>query len=168
LNDDFKNTSLDTKLQMLQLVSDIAERESDRTWRRFAILITINGALVALVSIISPEFSKATRLVAGIFGLVVSFAWYKMVPISKYYEQRWQEDMKYIISSDPVLADVIKARDSVTSRATRPTAWSASSYVRVMAIMIGAIWLILIATTVYELSDWHGEAEAVRSVGPDV
>jgi len=36
------------KIRILELVSFLAEKESDRTWSRFSILLSINAGIIAL------------------------------------------------------------------------------------------------------------------------
>jgi len=130
------------KIRMLELVSQLAENESERTWKRFSILLAMNGALVALVSLAPPENLRFSSIIGSLLGLLLTFVWYRMIPISKYYEKRWHADMLAIISSSPHIAKYIKGRDSLTARVERPSNRSASSYSKILVLGIGAMWFL--------------------------
>lgn len=131
------------KLKLLEIVANLAENESNRTWQRFSIMLTINTGLIALVSIIGDKFFPISQIIGSLFGITLSFVWLKMIPISKYYEKRWHEDMLTIINSDTDIKEFIKGRSDKTCSLKRPTKHSASSYSKILPISIGLIWFLI-------------------------
>ncbi len=152
------------KLKLLELTSNLAERESDRTWRRFSIFLTMNGALIALVAIARDGLGPFGAAMSSTLGLALAVIWYKVIVISKYYERRWHEDMLAIIKSDEELTEWIKARSSETARIGRPTRHSASSYVKVFVIILALMWGSLLIGSVYSLAKAESFVDSISGI----
>ena len=72
--------SIDT-LKLFEIVSDYTARETDRGWRRFSIMLTVNAGLIALISIGSKNHLwQFTYVLVGILGIILSYIWYKIMP----------------------------------------------------------------------------------------
>ena len=142
------------KIRILELVSFLAEKESDRTWSRFSILLSINAGIIALTGFLLDKYDYLGLITGGIFGLILSIVWYKIIPISKYYENRWHQDMIVIIRSDPSLEKFITGRFKNNGNLKRPLKRSASDYVKLIPLSLGLFWIITIIISIIKINKW--------------
>ena len=141
----------ENKLKLLEIVSNLAERESDRTWRRFSIMLIINTGLMALVSLSGDKFLYIDSILGGILGVILSVVWFQMITLSTFYEKRWHADMIEIIESDPEIQRFVRGRSDETCRINRPTERSASSYARILPISLGILWVLIASVSIYRM-----------------
>lgn len=134
----------ENKLKLLDIVANFAERESDRTWRRFSIMLIINTCLIALVSISGDKFFYIDSLLGGILGFILSVVWFQMITLSTFYEKRWHADMIEI-------QRFVRGRSDETCRINRPTERSASSYARILPISMGILWVLIASVSIYRM-----------------
>ena len=144
------NDETDQKLKLLELVSNWAESESDRTWKRNSFFLTINTAIVAIIALLmDPINYPAIAIVSG-FSIILSYVWFKIIPLSKYYESRWHNDMERIIESNETIKNYIKGR-SKEQNMSRPSKMGSTEYIKVIPISLIIIWFIILIWAIYKL-----------------
>ncbi len=127
------------KLEILKLVADLAERETDRTWRRTGTMLTVNAGLLVLVTVAIEKKVPVIVLFVGIFGIILSILWHKIAVMSKFYEKRWHKNMEAIIKSDDTLKQWVTGRNDF-----RPEKRSATGYFRIVIKLTGLFWCALV------------------------
>jgi len=139
MNDELKVDK--DKLEALKLVTQLAENESDRGWKRYTVMLTANGALLAFLSAsVRMENIFLVSILAAI-GAVVSWTWLKINEASYFYEHRWHSDMEAIIESEPFLSLWIRGRNN--PRISRPHKKSGLYLFSVLPKFITAFWVII-------------------------
>lgn len=130
------------KLEILRFVAELGESESDRTWRRFSMMLTVNAGLVAIVALADPTLvPPVIRLLASFIGIVLSVVWFHVIRMSKYYEYRWHADMEYILNHSPELQEFIRGRPADKCRIDRPFSWSTTTSASLLPISFGLFWV---------------------------
>lgn len=98
------------KIEILRMVSDFAEKESDRFWRRYTTFFLFNSAFGSIISL-SPDTLKDCSIIFYSFlGIISCIVWFYIIPWSFAYQDRWILDQIKIIDSDPMLKDFISGR----------------------------------------------------------
>jgi hypothetical protein len=136
------------KLETLKLVADLAERESDRTWRRATTMMTVNAGLFVLISVAFQGNNRCLILVSSIFGIVLSIVWYFIASISKHYESRWHDNMEMIINSNKMLRDLVRARKKKKPKILGRNIWSATKLFKVVIVLTGIMWAVLLIVAI--------------------
>jgi uncharacterized membrane protein YbhN (UPF0104 family) len=129
------------KLELLKFVADLAERETDRTWRRATVMTTINAGLFVLVSVAIQNNIRWLVSIVSAFGVILAIVWYGITVISKFFEARWHKDMDAIVASDNELAEFVRGRSD--PRIPRPRTWRATTGFKIIITLMGAIWLLI-------------------------
>ena len=138
------------KLKMLELATHCGEQESHRTWKRMNVMLTFNAALIALVSLTDKTNLPFAVPISSLFGLILCAIWYKLVQVSKYYEERWHLDMKEIIDSDADLKKYFRARSKDGARNNpRPTKRTATGYMKCLVLVVALLWLVILVGSMY-------------------
>jgi hypothetical protein len=106
---DEKFTIDDDKFKLLEFLARQAESEFDRSWRLYSFFLTINAALIAFMGTTYNMLPHCIVVYMSIFGFVLSVVWFLMIPISKYYPQRWKSDLEALIDGDDNLKQWIRA-----------------------------------------------------------
>lgn len=133
----------DQRITLVSLTASLGEQEADRLWKRYGIMLTLNGGLLAIASFcLSNSLEGFTAAITGL-GLVLTFFWYRIVSLSQYYEERWRRDLSAIIDCDDVLATLLRARSHLGSRSKRPFSGSATGYAKATVFTIGLFWIAL-------------------------
>ena len=127
---------------MLRLVSDLAEHESDRTWARTTAIMTVNAGLFVLMAVAIEKDLRPLILATAGIGVLLAIVWYCIVTISKHYEARWHRDMEAIILADPDLTVYVRGRHD--PRDERPRVWRASTSLKIIVVLIGLMWLLIL------------------------
>jgi hypothetical protein len=101
------------KYQILKLVADLAEKEFNRNWTRYSIMLYANiGLLVSLaMTMVINRFW--TNVIPSAIGMTVSIAWLKINWLSYEHTRRWQEDMAELVKRDKALREWTKGEDLV-------------------------------------------------------
>ena len=106
------NKDTKDKLEVLKLVSDLAERESDRSWVRYSMMLYANTGILAILTYALQSQRWINVALPSFMGVIMSYAWLKTNGASYYYEHRWHADMEAIIKSDKTLRTWVKGRNS--------------------------------------------------------
>lgn len=135
------------KLEILKLVSDLAERETDRTWSRTTAIMTLNAGLFILTSVAFQKNLTSLLIICAVLGILLAFLWFSIAVISKYYEERWHKDMEAIISNDPTLTEFVRGRNN--PRCIKPKVliwnmWRCTTSLKIIIVLIGLMWLIIL------------------------
>jgi len=98
------------KFEILKMLTDLAENESDRCWARFHMLLLVNTGLVAALSFSLTGASRLLAVGLSLLGITCSWAWLKINVLSDYYEHRWYADVDEVIKSDETLSEWVRGR----------------------------------------------------------
>lgn len=98
--------------EILKLVSDIAEKESDRFWKRFYVMFATNGGLLGYLSFLLKNEYMYLIIPCTVLGIVVSIIWMITIAWSFEYQDRWIKDQIKLISEDDFLGKKIQGRDN--------------------------------------------------------
>lgn len=130
------------KFEMLKLVSDLAEHETDRTWGRTMAIMTANAGLFVLVSVAIQKDLQPLVVAVAAVGVLLAILWYCIATISKHYEERWHKDMEAIILEDDDLTKFVRGRNK--PRTARPRTWSATTCLKIIIVLMGLVWLLIL------------------------
>ncbi|MFB6343523.1 hypothetical protein ACE1ET_17495 [Saccharicrinis sp. FJH62] len=136
------------KFQILQLLVDISEKESDRTWKRYSIMLTINSALISFFTFSGTELDLYVKIAFCLFGIFFSVIWRYIIIISKYYEKRWHLDIEALIGEDEMLNKYIKARPAKSARIPKPIKLSSTGLSKLIPIGFIILWILFIANEI--------------------
>jgi len=91
-------------------------------------------------------------LVIGIFGIVLTYTWLKLLEVSKLYISRWISDLDTIMDSDESIKTYIKGYSDSSSRVQQQKPIKkATEYAKLMVISYLAIWGIVLLEGIWEL-----------------
>jgi len=139
-------------MKAFEICASNAEKESDRTWQRFSLLLSIHTGLMAVAALVAQNTNFTwTIIIISISGILLSDMWIQIIKVSKYYEERWIQDCRLIISNHPLLRRYVNARGIETDVLRRPTRRAASGYARRLAKGAGFIWAVLLVVTTIDL-----------------
>jgi hypothetical protein len=106
------------KFELLRYVTELAEKESDRAWVRYNVMLTITGGIFVLLTFAWGTHNPLIVAAVTILGVFISYTWYQINRWSYYYEHRWHADMEEIIRSERFLSEWVRGRTA--SRIERP------------------------------------------------
>ena len=113
------------KLEILKVVADMAEKESARTWTRYAMMLYASIGLLATLFLTLKVGMLWVAAVPSVIGIIVSIAWLKINAFSGSYTKRLHGDMEALVKSDETLQEWVRAtnlpeiRQPFASRKTR-------------------------------------------------
>ena len=128
-------------LELLKIAFDSAEKEADRLWSRFRVLLLTNGALAAALTVGVAD--PVLQLTVASCGFVLCVLWFHITRLSVYYYRRWFRDTKFIVEKckwEHLLATRINDREGVC----RP--WpggSSKDCLYGIIILFAAVWIAL-------------------------
>jgi hypothetical protein len=101
------------KWEILRLVADLAEKEFNRNWTRYSIMLYANiGLLVSLaMTMVINKFW--TNAIPSAIGIALSIAWLRMNSLSYQHTSRWYKDMAAVVKRDKPLHEWLKGEDVV-------------------------------------------------------
>lgn len=136
-------------LRLLQILADVSEKEADRMWQRFSVMIAANTAL--LVTVTWAARVRIALIVVSISGFMLSVTLLMMMRLSKYYIERWHLDIEALVRDDLWIKLYFKGRATRTARIERPFQRllnkdiSASHLAMVAVVVFSLVWIALIA-----------------------
>lgn len=110
-----RNPEFKDKLELLKLVSQFAENESDRGAARHRSFLLVNTGFVGALSLAPESILAISGLLVSLLGILTSFVWLQTVPKSHFYERRWIDDQKKLIDSDDWLKEFVGGRHRSSS-----------------------------------------------------
>jgi hypothetical protein len=99
------------KLELLKLVSNLAESEANRAWSRYTVMLYANTALLGIVAWVLTNGAQAAAFPPAFAGALCSLAWWRITNLSDYYQSRWHADMEALTESDETLAEWVRGRN---------------------------------------------------------
>jgi len=99
------------KMQIMRVLIDLAEKESDRFWTRYQTILYANTGLIAILSLIWSISFSLLLIIPSALGVITSIAWLKINAVSHFYEHRWHRDMEELIKSDDMLSEWVRGRN---------------------------------------------------------
>lgn len=138
----------DLRLRLIIFTAELGEKEADRAWKRYGIMLNLNAGLIAIVSYTFSQSLYVLTAFIGFFGIFLAIFWYRIVTFSQFYESRWRSDMAALINEDPYLVGVLRSRSSLGSRVKRPFRGSSTGDSKIIVCGVGVFWL---AVTIYSL-----------------
>ena len=109
MEDQTLKTDIDC-FEILKFTADLAERESDRGWKRASIMLYASTGLLAILSLTLKSQIPQITIIPCSIGIVFAIAWIQTNKASYYYDHRWHADMEAIIKAEPTLSKWIRAR----------------------------------------------------------
>lgn len=152
-----------SKLHLLAILCELFIGEADRMWRRFAAMLSINGGLVALLTLTFQGLPPMFSLIICVFGIVVTFVWLNISILSRYYERRWIADIKHLISSDSMLQEYMHGWETSHPRVKRPIQWSSTTLSIILVLSMAMIWIAF-----GSLSIWNGIEHGFLTASPNI
>lgn len=136
--------TLKEKVDLLKLLIDTGEKESDRSWTRYSVMLYANTGLVAIVSLAATIKAPAIAILPSVLGLWCSIVWFRMGRLSYYYTHRWHADVMSLVASDEFLSEYVRARNN--PRIDRP----GSRFVRwsTVPVSFSITWTAAIAISI--------------------
>lgn len=147
MEENINQENLSDKIEILKLVLDSAEKEADRMWLRYSVMLTANAGLIALLSF---QLDQPTILawIISLLGIILSIAWYYLIVLSYYYERRWFADAQAIIESNELLRKYLRARSS-NPRISRPISKTGTAFLKITVIAFGIGWVAALCLSIY-------------------
>jgi hypothetical protein len=102
------NEARPTNLEVFKILVELAEKESDRMWTRYTVMLYCNTALMAALSAAVALRSPWATLGPSIIGTVVTTAWIQIHRMSYFHQNRWIADMVALADEEPILARYIR------------------------------------------------------------
>jgi len=99
-----------TKMEILKVVVDLAEKESDRGWTRYSMMLYSSSAMVGILAFAANPQSNFPNILASTFGLSIAVVWLFVNRASRFYERRWHLDFDAIVNSDRTLSKWVRGR----------------------------------------------------------
>jgi hypothetical protein len=130
-------------ISLLALVADLAERESDRGWKRQTMMINASTGLVAILTFSASTKILLASLPPALVGIAIAIAWLKTNNASYYYEHRWHADMEAVIEANPLLAKWVRGRNRHFPRIPRNFR-SGAIYFNVVPWAFLLLWLSIV------------------------
>lgn len=164
------------KLEILKVVADMAEKESGRTWTRYAMMLYASIGLLGILLLTLKIGMFWVSAVPALIGTAVAVAWLKTNSFWGSYAQGWQTDMEKLVKSDPTLYEWVKAtnlpdiRRFFESRKSRlyfnllPNAFLGVWFFVFLAVMVSVLWR---GPQKMEVADTAGESQAYVGRGVD-
>ena len=143
--------------EILKLLRELTEKESDRFWTRNNVFVTINAGLLAFLAASYDEVPPFVFLAMCGFGIATSLAWYQVSRAGKYYAQRWRLAARSLAESDDQLAEKVPLLAGVNNL-DKPSGPSSSRCMMAMALVAATIWLLLVG---YGIATWTRRPTAV-------
>ena len=116
-----------TDIELLKLLSAIADKESDRIWVRYNAMLVSSTGLIAVFGwlIGQDQHTKQLSLAYAILflsaiGAALAVTWLLTIVLGRFYEKRWFADMDAIIQGDQSLRRILLARNGASPRVVRP------------------------------------------------
>lgn len=129
--------------ELLKLLRQLTEKESDRFWTRNNVFVTINAGLLAFLASSYTNLHYVIFLTLCFFGLATSLSWLQISRAGKYYAQRWRvaarqiaEAQKEIKSKAPLLAGIKNIK--------KPWGPTSSKCMMMMAVVTVFLWTSLL------------------------
>jgi len=138
------------KIEIFKIISDLAEKETDRYWIRYRTMFLINSAIGAIISFTPDNIRMIVILFCSPIGFFTSYSWLQIIRWSEYYQDRWVRDQIAIINSDQFLSDYIKGRSE--ERLKKPEMISIRKLFWVGPVVFLVIWIMLISLSVISVA----------------
>ena len=99
------------KFEILKLVADQAEKEFNRNWARYSILLYANIGLLVSLSMTMAMNALWTSAIPSAIGMTVSIAWVRINLLSHHHTRQWQADVTAQVEADKTLHEWFKGKD---------------------------------------------------------
>jgi hypothetical protein len=137
------------KLEILKVLVELAEKESNRSWVRYSMMLYSSTGLLAVLSVTVSDGLSLISLLPSVSGIVIAIAWLRINILSYYYEHRWHADIEALIESDETFRQWIRGRNQ--PRIPRPLrSRSALAYFNTVPAAFLVLWasvIILVIVT---------------------
>jgi hypothetical protein len=133
----------DLRLRLIIFTAELGEKEADRLWKRYGIMLTLNAGLIAIVSYTFSQSLYLLTAFIGFFGVFLSIFWYRIAAFSQFYEARWRSDMAALIDEDPYFREVLRSRSSLGPRLKRPFKGSSTGDAKIIVCGVGVFWFVV-------------------------
>lgn len=154
---------INQKIQLVVALGNWKEGEDTKFWTRYNLFLTLNSGLLA-ASFIGDSSVMDLRLngttvpvggiIVGMFGLLLSYVWKKLLDTSKSYISRWIKDLDHLLSSEPALEQYVKGYSDASSRLDHTTQKKATEYGRLVVAAYSVMWSIIAFINLLELASW--------------
>lgn len=104
------------KLEILKLSAEVAEKESTKSWQRFAMMLYASIGLVVILLFTIKSDIFWMNAVPALIGIIVSIAWLKINALSSYTTERWHADLEAVMATDPALKTAVQGGSPEQSR----------------------------------------------------
>lgn len=133
--------TLDQRIGLWKALSELGEKEADRLWQRYTIMLSLNGFLLAVSTYALANKLAGAAVVVSIAGVCIAFVWYRIMRLSQFYEARWRQDADALLRADGLLSRIILARSS--PRIPSPEGSTSTDYARRVVPIVGLMWLAI-------------------------
>jgi hypothetical protein len=127
------------KLEILKLSAEVAEKESTKSWQRFAMMLYASIALVAILLFTIKSDIFWMNVIPALIGIIVSIGWLKINALSSYTTERWHADLEAVIAGDEVLKASVQGEGPGQSRPSFSSK-SAPFYVNLLPNAFLGLW----------------------------
>ena len=132
---------LDEKISIINLLENLAMKEAELMWIRYATMLYASTGLVGILSFALKEDIYFIVVGCSLIGILFSIVWINILRISKFYYDRWQTDADKLIKDGDVLEDSIRGR--INPRVSRPVKWDASKYAIFIPRAFLIVWILV-------------------------
>jgi L-amino acid N-acyltransferase YncA len=142
---DRQDLQKDVRLDLLRLAVDLSERESDRFWTRYSMMLYANTGLLGIIaySISTPNCWLATLV--SLVGIPLSISWFCLIKLSYFYDHRWHADMEALIRSSPAIRKWLRGR--ILPRIKRPFRRTLP-LIEISPVVFLIFWLVILVLSV--------------------
>ncbi len=147
----------DLRLRLIELTAELGEREADRLWTRYSLMLTLNAGLMAVISYALSQSLYLITSALGLFGMILAVLFYRIVAFSQFYESRWRKDMSELINGDSLYREFLRSRSNLGPREKRPFKGSSTGDAKAVVVGVGAFWCFVIIYCVlngFHLVQW--------------
>ena len=128
--------------KIIEILISATEKESDRYWTRNGIFISLLVGGIALIGALSDKMSLFYSNLLAISGILISCVWIQVLRQSKYYAERWREDLRECINDNKQAKKYIRALTN--PRISRPKGPSSSKSILLLSIISLIFWIAII------------------------
>lgn len=98
------------KIEILKILIDLSEKESDRWLSRYSTWLYADTGLLVILPLILDTGLFIAMLLPAFLGVAISISWLMVNNASYFYQNRWHADMEALIKSDENLSEWIRGR----------------------------------------------------------
>ncbi|HEX8682951.1 MAG TPA: hypothetical protein VF707_11595 [Ardenticatenaceae bacterium] len=135
------------KFEVLKLLVELAEKESDRSWVRYSMMLYASTGLTAILSFAASSATPILSVAPAVAGIVIAIVWVRMNTLSYYYEHRWHADIEEVVKSEPLLTQWIRGRNNPRiARPYRKSKFPFGFYANMVPVAFLVLWILVLIT----------------------